>query len=472
MATSTPGVGSGLDVNAIVNQLVAVERQPLQKLQQRATAIQAQVSSWGKLKSQLDTLSTAATRLATASTWTQTTVSSAEPASVGAAISGTGSASPGRYTVQVMQLAQEQSLASSTIVAGTDLRGRLTIELGAYDSATPAAFTPRSGSTAVQLDFAQGTTTLADVRDAINGANAGVRASILSDGAGERLVISGSETGADRGFRLTVSDPAGTGATGLASLAYDGSATAAMSAVRQARNASFSINGVSLSSTTNTLDATVQGLRLQLLKAGTTTDVTVESDAAGQKKALEDFVAAYNAVNNQIAADTNYDAASKKGGPLFGDAGALAVRRALRDMIGQSSTASTTFSRLSDLGMDIKRDGTISVNATALGNALNKPAELGKLLSAAGTGTEDSKGVAVRLKTLMEPMLASSGLVDSRSESLRDRLKRNQSDQDRLNDRVEATKQRLLRVYQSLDGRVAQLNGLGNYVNQQFGSRR
>ena len=390
MATSTPGVGSGLDVNAIVNQLVAVERQPLQKLQQRATAIQAQVSSWGKVKSQLDTLGMAAAKLASASTWTQASVASADATAVGASLSGAGTASPGRYNIQVSQLAQEQSLASSSITAGTDLRGRITIELGGFDSGTPPAFTPRSGTPTLQLDFTQASTTLGDIRDAINAANAGVRASILNDGNGERLVVSGADTGADRGFRIAISDPAGVGPTGLSALAYDGSASSPMGLTRQARNSNYSINGVGLSSSTNTLDGTIQGLRLQLLKAGSNTDVTVETDSASQKKALEDFVTAYNAVNNQIATDTNYDAATKKGGPLFGDAGALAIRRALRDMIGQSSTASSVLSRLSDLGMDIKRDGTISMGATALGNALAKPVEVAKLMSSAGSGTEES----------------------------------------------------------------------------------
>lgn len=471
MATSTPGVGSGLDVNAIVNQMVAVERQPLQKLQQRATAIQSQVSSWGKLKSQLDTLNTAVTRLATASTWTQSSVSSADATAVSASLATTGAASPGRYSIQLSQLAQEQSLASATLAASSDLRGRLTIELGAFDSASPPGFTPRAGATALQLDFTENPTSLASVRDAINAANAGVRATILNDGAGQRLVLSGSETGQERGFRVSVSDPNAVGSTSLSALAYDGGPSSTMALTRAARNSSFSINGVSLSTSTNTLDGTIDGLRVQLLKAGTTTDLTVETDAAAQKKALEDFVSAYNTLNNQIAADTAYDAAAKKGGPLFGDAGALAVRRALRDMIGQSSTASAVMSRLTSLGMDIKREGTISVNATALGNALTRPAEVGKLMAAAGSGTEESKGLAVRLKAAIDPLLANDGLVDNRSESLRERLKRNQSDQDRLSDRVEATRQRLLRVYQSLDGRVAQLNGLGSYVAQQFGNR-
>lgn len=471
MATSTPGIGSGLDVNAIVNQMVAVERQPLQKLQQRATAIQAQVSSWGKLKSQLDTLNTAITRLGAASTWTQSTVNSSDATAVTAAVASSGTASPGRYTIQVNQLAQEQSLVSASMPTGADMRGRLTIELGAYDSATPPGFAPRAGSTALQLDFSDNPTSLAAVRDSINTANAGVRASILNDGSGQRLVITGTETGAERGFRVTSSDPSGTGAAGLSALSYDGGVSSTMSLSRSARNASFTVNGVSLTLPTNTLDGTVEGLRIQLVKAGGSTDLIVENDVASQKKLIEDFVAAYNAVNNQVSADTSYDAASKKGGPLFGDAGALAVRRLLRDMVGQSSTASSVFSRLSDLGMDIKRDGAISVNGTTLGNALARPAEVGKLMSASGSGTEESKGLAVRLKALMEPMLASDGLVDGRSDSLRERLKRNQSDQERLNTRVEATRQRLLRLYQSLDGRVAQLNGLGSYVSQQFGSR-
>jgi flagellar hook-associated protein 2 len=386
-------------------------------------------------------------------------------------LAAVGSATPGRYTVQVNQLAQEQSLASTVIATGADLRGRLSIELGSYDGSSPPGFSATAGAIPLTVDITHAGSSLSDLRDAINNANGAVRASLLNDSGGQRLVLTGKETGAEQAFRVSVSDPAGVGPTALAGLAFEGSNTATISQTRQARQANFSVNGVNLSSATNSIDATVQGLRFQLLKAGSTAELTVETDVAAQKKLLEEFTTAYNAVNNQVAADTGYDAAAKRGGPLFGDAGALAVRRLLRDMVGQSSTAPTSLRRLSDLGMDIKRDGTISVNATALATALANTTEITKLFSAAGTGAEDSKGLGVRLKELIDPMLATEGLVDNRSGSLRERLKRNQGDQDRLNARVEATKQRLLKTYQSLDSRVAQLNGLGNYVNQQFSNR-
>lgn len=519
MATSTPGIGSGLDVNSIVNQLVAVERQPLQKLQQRATTIQTQISSWGKLKGLVDTLRSTVSKLSTASTWSQSQVTSSDPSTVAASRAATGTASPGRYAVTVSQLAQPQVLNSATIAGGSDLRGRLRIELGSYDSASPPGFTARSGSTAIELDFTDSATTLTSVRDAINAANGGVSASILSDANGSRLVLSSTETGRDRAMKITVSsttvtttnsgtsgtqsgsssglsDPMsmlsgmmGSGQssssstpgntttstvnpTGLTALAYDGSSSSAMTQARAAQDASFAVNGVAMVSSSNTLEGTLAGVRLQLLKVSAQPiDVLVEADSGGQRKAIEDFVAAYNAINTQISADTGFDAASRKGGIFQGDFAALTVRRQLRDLVGQSSSASSTFQRLSDLGLDIKRDGSISVDSTRLGNALNNGTEIAKFLSAAGGPTEESKGLAVRLKTLTDSLLGADGPVDSKAESLQDRLKRNQSDQDRLNARVEATRLRLLRLYQSLDGRVSQLNGLGTYVAQQFSNR-
>lgn len=520
MATSTPGIGSGLDVTGIVNQMVAVERQPLQKLQQRATAIQAQISSWGKLQGLIDSLRTASSRLATASTWTQTQVTSSDPNTVSATLSANGSPSPGRHSITVSQLAQQHVLSSAAIAQGTDLRGRLRIELGTYGSESPPTFTARSGSPVIDLQFTDSSTTLSTVRDAINAANGGVTASILTDSSGSRLVISSAETGRDRAIKITVSgiDPvsggstSGTGSssgsdgglggllggitsgiggalssatggltgstgttitpTGLNALAYDGSTNSSMIQNRAAQDANFTVNGVALSSSTNTLDGTITGVRMVLAKVSSTpVDITIQADAGSQRKTLEEFVSAYNAVNAQLSADTSYDANSRKGGIFQGDFTALSVKRRLRETISQSSSASSVYSRFSDLGLDIRRDGNIVIDAAKLDRAMVNPGEVAKLMSSIGSGSEESKGLSVRLKGLIDGLLSRDGDLDAKNDALQDRLKRNRTDQDRLAARIEATRQRLLRLYQSLDTRVTQLNGLGNYVTQQFGNR-
>jgi flagellar hook-associated protein 2 len=509
MATSTPGIGSGLDVNSIVNQLVSVERQPLQKLQQRATTIQTQISSWGKLKGLIDTLRTASTGLSTSGTWSQMQVTSSDTAVVAATKAGAETAAPGRYGVTVAQLAQQHVINSAPIASTEDLRGRLRIELGTYDTGSPPGFTPRGDTAAIQLDFTDPSTSLSTIRDAINAASGGVSASVITDSSGSRLVVTSTETGRDRAIRMTVSSTTtssstsgsttgstgGTGGllgsitsglsgltggtttttvnpTGLNALQYDGSSNAQMTQARAAQDAMYAVNGVSMTSSRNQVDGAITGVRLQLSRVTTNPiDVVVQSDTGGQQKSVDEFVTAYNAVMTQLNADTSYDSVSGKGGVFQGDSGVLSVRRRLRELVSQSSTASGTYTRLAEIGLDIRRDGTISINKTKLDSAMTNRTEVEKLLSASGSGSEDSKGLVVRLKALADTLLSSDGDVEIKSDSLQDRLKRNRSDQDRLNARIESTRSRLLRLYQSLDTRVAQLNGLGGYVQQQFGNR-
>jgi len=472
MAISTPGVGSGLDINSIVTQLVAVEKAPLQKLQQRATALQTQISSWGKLNSLMDTLRDQAQKLASSTTWSATQVSSADATTVAAATVSGASPVPGRYSVQVTALAQAHGLASAALPANADLRGHLSIQLGQWSSGSPSSFTAGSGAS-LELDFTDPATTVSQVRDAINAANAGVRATVIQDGAGSRLVLSSANTGAAQALRITATPTAPTGASppnDLSALGFqnDGN-TSALAQTQAAQNAQYSVNGLALSAASNVLDGVVSGLKLTLQKVSTTPiDITVVNDKDGQRKAVDDFVSAYNAVNSLINTETAYDATTKKAGSLQGDAATLAMRRRLRDLVGQSSSASSTFGRLKDLGIDIKRDGSLSVDSTQMNTALDKPNEVAKLWSAAGTGTEASKGLAVRLRALADELTGNDGPLDTKASSLQTRLKRNQTDQDRVNDRVEATRQRLLKQYQSLDSRMASLNGLSGYISKQF----
>src|SRR5262245_32181476 len=126
MATiSSPGVGSGLDVNSIVTQLVAIERQPIVQLQTQASSLQTKLSAFGKLQSDLSVLRDAAAALTSPSTWSDTNGTSSDPASVTVTTDSTNL--PGTYSVQVSKLAQAQSNVSRTYTAPTDMVGEGTI---------------------------------------------------------------------------------------------------------------------------------------------------------------------------------------------------------------------------------------------------------------------------------------------------------------------------------------------------------
>jgi flagellar hook-associated protein 2 len=189
---SSAGIGSGLDVNGIVNALVNVERQPIQQLQTQAGTLSTKLSSFGKLQSYVSAVRDAARALTDASTWSQTVGSSSDPA-VG--VTTDASTLAGNHRIEVQSVAAAQSLATATTFAdaGSTLgQGTLHIELGTWSG---SAFAPKSGAAAVDVTIGAGEDTLEGVRDKINAAGAGVVASILTDSSGARLVMPRRNTG-------------------------------------------------------------------------------------------------------------------------------------------------------------------------------------------------------------------------------------------------------------------------------------
>ena len=469
-AISSPGIGSGLDVNSIVTQLVALERQPITLLQKQATTVQLKLSIYGQIQSKLSALRDAAAALTQAGTWGQTLGSTTDPASVSVTTSST--THPGRYSVMVTALAAAQSNATVAAYASPDAvfgEGTLQIQLGAWNG---AAFTAKTGAASVNVTVGPGARTLAQVRDAINAAQAGVTASVLSDASGARLVLRSAATGADNGFRIGVTDADGghSDASGLSALAYDPQAgLSAMTLAQGASNAQASIDNLPITSASNTLSGVIDGITLTLARV-TTAPVQVDaaSDQESIRKKVDAFATAYNEVNSLLAAQTKYDDATKTAGALQGDSAALGIRSQLRRMLGATSGASSTFTRLSDIGFDVKTDGSISVNATKLSNGLANLAEITKLFSNSDPLVPANDGIATQLRKLTEGMLAFDGTVQSHTEGLQSRLELNRDRQERLEDRVTRIEARLRAQYAALDTQMNQLAGLSSYVTQQI----
>jgi flagellar hook-associated protein 2 len=466
---TSAGLGSGLDVNSIVDQLVALERKPIEKLQASAAGIQSKLSSFGLLQSYLTNLHDAADKLAQARTWWQTAAVSADAGAVGAASSAT--AAPGSYLVEVSQLAQAQSLSSKAFTGSTATvgSGTLRIELGAW-AADLLAFTPGS---AAAIDIVVGAAdTLAAIRDKINAAKAGVSASIVNDGTGARLVLRASATGVEHAVRVTATDDDGnaTDAAGLSALTYDPpNGTGRMTQDMVAKDAAAKVNGLSIASASNTLSGVIDGVTLTLSKVTTAAvDVKVTQATDVMKKAVADFAKAYNDVQKYIADQTRYDPDSKNAAALQGDASTLTVQRQLRAALQGVSSASAVFNRLSSLGLEVQRDGSLKIDDAKLADAMATQLDEVSRAFAFDGGESGAHGFAVTLARLAEQMTESDGVVTRHTEALRERIKRNEKDQDRLEDRVAATRDRLLRQYTALDVQMAKLNGLSNYVTQQM----
>ncbi|HEY9237821.1 MAG TPA: flagellar filament capping protein FliD [Burkholderiaceae bacterium] len=464
MAVSSPGIGSGLDVNSIVTQLVAIERQPITTLKQQATEVQSKLSIYGQLQSKLSALQSASSALSQSSTWTQTAGTSSDPTAVGVATDASTRA--GSYQVEVTALAAAQSTATATSYASADAvmgEGSLHIELGSWAG---GGFAPKSGATAVDITIGPGAQTLAQVRDAINNANAGVSASVLTDSTGTRLVLRSSATGEVNGFRIGVTDAGG---GGLSALAYDPGGSSAMTLARAASDAIATIDNLPVRSASNTLSGVIDGVTLTLSKVTTgPVQVSATNDQEAIKTKITAFVTAYNEVNSLLASQTKYDAGSKTAGALQGDSAAWGLRTQLRNMLGATTGASTMFGRLSDIGFDVKGDGSISVSDTKLANGLANLPELRKLFAHADPLVPANEGVVLQMRKLTDRMLAFDGTLQTRTDGLQNRLDLNQTRQSQLEDRVTRTEARLRAQYSALDAQMNQLNGLSNYVQQQI----
>jgi flagellar hook-associated protein 2 len=472
MATiSSPGVGSGLDVNSIVTQLVAIERQPIVQLQSQASSLQTKLSAFGKLQSNLSALRDAASALTRASTWTQTTGTSSDSAAV--SVTTDANNLPGSYAVEVISLARAQSNTSKTYAAATDLvgEGTIHIELGTWSS-NGTAFTPKTGTAAIDISVGPPAKSLAEVRDMINSANAGITATVLTDATGARLVFRSTATGAENGFKVSVTDTDGNNVdtSGLSALAYDPSVgVVTMGQALAAANASALINSVPISSTSNTLSNVVDGMTLTLKKE-TTSEVTVSTapDQEAIKKKIEAFVNAYNDLNKELAAQTRYDAATKTGGSLQGDSAAVSLRAQLRATLRGNSSASTMFTRLADIGFDVKQDGSITLDNGKLDNALANLGELKKLFSTSDTLVPANNGFATLFRQQADQAIGVEGSIASRSDGLRERITRNEKRQAELEVRVAQTEARLRKQYTALDAQMGQLQSLSSYVTQQM----
>lgn len=216
MATiSSVGIGSGLDVNSIVSQLVALEKTPLTSLAVKATNVKAQISAFGEIQSQFAALTDVATRISVASTWGARNASSSNTSA--ATITATGTASATNFSLDVDQLAQSQSVSSGQLTAGAPLgAGTLTLRLGTW---TGASFAPATGTVAAPITDVpitiSATDTVVDIAAKINAANAGVVATSFNDGTSDRLLLRSKDTGMATGFRVQSADPA------LAGLVFD-----------------------------------------------------------------------------------------------------------------------------------------------------------------------------------------------------------------------------------------------------------
>lgn len=401
MALSSPGIGSNLDVNSIVSQLMQVESQPLTKLDRKEASYQAQLSAYGSIKGALSTFQSAVRGLSDVSRFRSFSATSSD--STVASVSSSSIATPGSYAVNVSKLAQSQKLvaagqASTTAAIGSGASTTLTFDFGsisggtftAYDSVagtggsySGSSFTSNgAGVKTVTIDASNNS--LSGIRDAINSAKIGATASIVNDGGTSpyRLVLSPDSVG--NSIKISVSGDAGISSL----LAHDPAATQNLKQTITAQNTEMTVNGVFVSKAGTSVSDVIQGVTLNALKLGAT-NVSVARDTASIVSAVNGFVTAYNAVNKTLTDLSAYNAATKQGAILQGDSTVRSIQAQLRGLLNRPLSGGGAFSSLSQVGVTFKVDGTLAVDSAKLQSAIdNNFSDIAGVFSATGKTTD------------------------------------------------------------------------------------
>ncbi len=487
------GVGSGLDINSLVDQLVAAERKPVaDRLDRREVREQARLSAYGTLKGALASLQTAASRLASLTTFESKTVSVSNTERLTASASSIAVA--GNYSVEVTALAQNHALAtpSGAFASQDDVVGTGTLTFGfgttVYnaDTDTYTSFTPDSGTASQQVVITDGT--LSGIRDAVNEANIGVKASIVDDGAGYRLLFVSEDSGATASLEVSVAEdgatPTNTDNNGLSRLAFSAAATN-LEQTTAAQDAALKVDGLALTRASNTVTGAIAGVTLNLRTAavGQPVTVTVSNDGQGVIDAVDGFVAAYNDVSGSVYNLSRFDPDTGEAGLLIGDATVRGIAADIRRVLGESipgiygaydslvavGITTEVRARTLDDGTEIL-PGSLSFDSTKLAQALSEAPDTVARLFAGDDGADAgaTTGIADRMSTALTRLLGSGGTIESNTQGAQTAIDRIDDERLALDKRMTSLEARLRAQFTALDGLLSQLRSTGDYLTQQL----
>lgn len=450
MAISSAGIGSGLDVAKIVEQMVAAEKTPLKKLETRAAGIQTQISTYGEIKSLTSTLGDIVSKLARDSAWNTVNISSSNSTLSGVM---TGIASPGTYNIKVTQLAQAQT----TVIGGTGATS-----LGKDEPmGSSGKMKLTMGTTSQEINISN-SDTLTQIAAKVNEAGMGIQASVITDVDGkERLMLRSTESGTDKAFSVDI-----------ASLTKLGQSQA-----QAAQNAKVELNGVVLESNSNTFANTIPGLSFTASEVTeNAATLTVKADTETMKKNIKEFVDAYNALNDLLSKSTKGlrteagavdEAAQSTGaGVLQGDSATVSLQNSLRMLTMGMSGTRGAFKSLSSIGIQMLEGGKLSVDETKLDKALVSVDDLRGLFAEKADSMGQNGGIAVNFKAFTDKLLAYEGTLNGKDDALKKALKSNGAEQTKVNERAQALEERMYKQYTALDVKMSSLNALDSYVSQ------
>lgn len=441
--SSIGSVGSGLDIQGLVSQLVAAERAPqAQRLSRIESTARAQLSSLGSISSVLAQLKSAATAFSTATGFGARTVSLSRSDYLSATAGP--QAQQGSYEIEVVQLARAGKMSS-------------TAQTSASASLGSGSFTLNVGSANFTVNAGGDPITLEGLRDAINNAsdNAGVSASLVTTDDGVRLVLTGRDTGAAKAVSIS-----GSGDLDAFATAFTVNTSAADARVR--------VDGNLASSSTNVFASVIPGVSFTATKseidpASTRTTLTVGRDNGAARTQAEAFVTAVNSVLSTVKVATMANPQTGVSSPLTGDALPRSLVSQLRNAIGATVPGQPAgLASLNSVGITFQADGSLKLDAARFDAAMNaNPQAVAKLFSGDGS-------TGKQVSDLVDRFTGNNGVITSRNKSINDRLNDVTRQRGVLDLRMEQVQRTYLAQFTAMEKIVAQLQGTSSFLSNQL----
>ena len=396
---SSLGVGSGLDIRGIVDDLVQAERAPQEnRLNRQEERLETELSAMGQVESALGQF-----REAVQAAQGGFETIAADSTSDAVSVSAGDDAEPGSVDLDVQQLARGQSLAVGPEGVERDEQlggGSLTFRFGEVTPGEEGGvedFTPSDSRGTVSINIDPAESSLEEIRDAVNAADGGVRASIVNDGTQDRLVFNSTDTGADSGFVVDVdADDAG---GQLEALAFNEDDAESALLNRSAQDAELTVDGLAITRSSNELDDILPGTSITL--DGTTdgpATVSVSEDSSGAAEGVQAFVEGFNELQTQINELTRFDPETEESGPLNGDPLLRGLTSQLRNELTQplDELEGRAVRSLADVGILTTREGTLELDEARLEDALQEDPRAVEALFSQSTGLVEGDGFSLR----------------------------------------------------------------------------
>jgi flagellar hook-associated protein 2 len=422
---------NGIDFKQIVDVVMQQESRPLTALQQQEQTHKDKDAAYVNLGGQISKLQSAAATLAAPSAFSNVAVSSSDTSVI--AVSTASASISGHYTVEITQLAKAQVTASTN---GYSSNSDVVADSGAI------SFTV-DGETTAAINITA-STTLAGLRNAINAQNSGVVASIVNTGTTNKLVITSRQTGESHGFVInsTLAKAEGT------VLTFANGQNTTTGNTQNAQDALLTVNGLSITSESNTISAVVPEITFKALKIGSA-DIDAVPDYKPLKDSVKSLIDAFNNLKRY------YDQQQGSSGSLANDLVMRQVYSEVRRILLGSNQNGGSFHYLAEAGVEFTSTGELKLNESNFDSAVNS--NLGNLQSLF-IGTGDDDGVLVTLKARLTSLDSSTGAIKTARDSLKRIIAKDDDRISAMQLRLELRREALVKMYAAADEAIARMN--------------